>query len=469
MSYKLINGGGNFMRDRSNTSKFHLDGIPPLREAFPLGLQHVIAMFVPNLVPMMLVSQAAGLDHFHTTLLIQCAMIGAAIGTLLQEYPISLGKEYRIGSKLPVMLGLTYVFMPTCIAVAGQHGMATIFGAQIVAGLISIIFGVVFKKVRKYFPPVVTGTVVLSLGLSVFSLAINNIAGGASSTTYGSYQNWIVGMTVVVIVLFLQQWGKGLLKDSAILVGMLAGYIVAFGFNMIDFSPIAEAAWFAFPKPLAFGLDFRLDVIVMFVLLYFIVSVQIVGDFSVSAMGGLGREATDEELTGGIIGNSFSSAVTALLNNFPTATYSQNSGLVALNKVVSRYVLGVGAVILLIAGLCPKVGAAFSTIPNPVVGGGTLVVFSMIAMSGISLVNMQEFGARSKLIVGISLAFGLGVVNAKESIAMFPETFKLLFGQSSVVLATTIAVILNLIFPKEKEDAIEVRDKSSKKSIEVLS
>ncbi|MDU5081145.1 solute carrier family 23 protein [uncultured Tissierella sp.] len=304
------------MRDRSNTSKFHLDGILPLREAFPLGLQHVIAMFVPNLVPMMLVSQAAGLDHFHTTLLIQCAMIGAAIGTLLQEYPISLGKEYRIGSKLPVMLGLTYVFMPTCIAVAGQHGMATIFGAQIVAGLISIIFGVVFKKVRKYFPPVVTGTVVLSLGLSVFSLAINNIAGGASSATYGSYQNWIVGMTVVVIVLFLQQWGKGLLKDSAILVGMLAGYIVAFGFNMIDFSPIAEAAWFAFPKP---------------------------------------------------------------------------------------------------------------------------------------------------------LAFGLGVVNAKESIAMFPETFKLLFGQSSVVLATTIAVILNLIFPKEKEDAIEVRDKSSKKSIEVLS
>ncbi len=439
------------MRDRSNTSKFDIDGIPPLKEAFPLGLQHVLAMFVPNLVPMMLVSQAANLDQYHTTLLIQCAMIGAGIATLIQEYPITLGGGYRIGSRLPVMLGLTYVFMPTCIAVAGQYGLATIFGAQLVGGLVAILFGVAFKKVRKYFPPVVTGTVVLSLGLSVFSIAINNIAGGVGSAAYGSYRNWIVGMSVVLVVLFLQQFGKGLAKDSAILLGMVVGYIIAFGFNMIDFSPIREAAWFAIPKPLAFGLEFRLDVIVMFILLYFIVSVQIVGDFSVSAMGGLGREATDEELTGGIIGNSLTSALTALLNNFPTATYSQNSGLVALNKVVSRHVLGVGAMILFVAGLCPKVGAAFSTIPNPVVGGGTLVVFSMIAMSGVSLVNMQEFTARSKLIVGVSLAFGLGIVNAPQSIAQFSETFKLLFGQSSVVLATTVAVILNLVFPKDKE------------------
>lgn len=446
------------MRDRSNTSKFDLDGVPPLREAFPLGLQHVLAMFVPNLVPMILVSQAAGLDSYHTTLLIQCAMIGAGIATLMQVYPIRLRKEYRIGSGLPVMLGLTYVFMPTCISIAGKYGLAAIFGAQLVAGLIAMLFGVVFKKVRKFFPPVVTGTVVLSLGLSVFSIAINNIAGGVGSSTYGSYKNWIVGISVVIVVLFLQQFGKGLVRDSAILIGMLVGYVMAFGFSMIDFSPIREAAWFAIPKPLAFGIEFRLDVIVMFILLYFIVSVQIVGDFSVSAMGGLDREATDEELTGGIIGNSFSSALTALINNFPTATYSQNSGLVALNKVVSRHVLGVGAKILLIAGLCPKVGAVFSTIPNPVVGGGTLVVFSMIAMSGVSLVNMQEFTARSKLVVGVSLAFGLGVINVPESIAQFPETFKLLFGQSSVVLATTVAVILNLVFPKEKQDVVKVED-----------
>lgn len=446
------------MRDKSNTSKFHLDGVPPLREAFPLGLQHVIAMFVPNLVPMILVSQAANLDQYHTTLLIQCAMIGAAIATLIQQYPIKLCKGYRIGSRLPAMLGLTYIFMPACIAIAGEHGLGAVFGAQFVAGLVAVLFGVVFKRIRKYFPPVVTGTVVLALGLSVFSIAINNIAGGAGSPQYGSYRNWIVGMTVVIVVLLLQQFGKGLAKDSAILIGMLVGYIIAFGFKMIDFSPIHEASWFALPKPLAFGMEFRLDIIVMFILLYFIASVQMVGDLSVSAMGGLGREATDEELTGGIIGNSFSSALTALLNNFPTATYSQNSGLVALNKVVSRYVLGVGGMILLVAGLCPKIGAAFSTIPNPVVGGGTLVVFSMIAMSGVSLVTMDKFTSRSKLIVGISLAFGLGVVNVPESIAEFSETFKLLFGQSSVVLAATIAVILNLIFPKEKEESLKEKD-----------
>lgn len=436
---------------KKNRSKFDLDGIPPIREALPLGLQHVIAMFVPNLVPMILVSKAANLSSFETTLLIQCAMLGAGFATLLQEYPINLAGGYRIGSRLPVMLGLTYVFMPTCIALAGEYGLATIFGAQIVAGLFAILFGVAFKKVRKFFPPVVTGTVVLSLGLSVFGIAINNMAGGSGAANYGSYSNWIVGMSVVIIVLYLQQFGKGLMKDSAILIGMIAGYILAFSMKMIDFTPIREAAWFSLPKPLAFGLEFRPDVILMFILLYFIVSIQTVGDFSVSSIGGLGREATDEELTGGIIGNSLSSVLTAFINNFPTATYSQNSGLVALNKVVSRYVLGVGAFILIVAGLCPKIGAAFSTIPSPVVGGGTLVVFSMIAMSGVSLVSMNTFSARSKLIVGVSLAFALGIMNTKASIALFPDTFKLLFGQSSVVLATTIAVILNIIFPKEEE------------------
>ena len=440
------------MIDKSSTSKFHLDGVPPLREAFPLGLQHVVAMFVPNLVPMMLISQAANLDQFHTTLLIQCAMIGAGISTLLQEYPIQLTGGYRIGSRLPVMLGLTYVFLPTCIALAGQYGLATIFGAQIIAGFAAIIFGIAFKKIRKHFPPVVTGTVVMSLGLSVFNIAINNIAGGSGSSTYGSYTNWIIGIIVITVVLYFQQFGKGLAKSSSILLGMTTGYIISFALGMIEFSAVGAAAWFSVPKPLAFGLEFRLDVIMMFIILYFIVSIQVVGDFSVSAIGGLNREASNEELTGGIIGNGFTSIMTALINSFPTATYSQNSGMVALNKVVSRYVFGVGGVILLVAGFCPKIGALISTIPNPVVGGGTLVVFSMIAMSGVNLVTMQGFSGRSMLIVGISLAFGLGVINTPQSISQFPATFKLLLGQSSVVLSASIAFILNLIFPKDTEN-----------------
>lgn len=372
----------------------------------------------------------------------------------MQEYPIPLWNGYRMGSRLPVMLGLTYVFLPTCIALAGQHGLAAIFGAQIVAGIISILFGVVFKKVRKYFPPIVTGTVVLSLGLSVFSLSINNIAGGAGSPTFGSYKNWLVGIIVVCAVLYFSAFGKGLAKASSILLGMLIGYGVSLAFGMVSFEGFKNAPWFAFPTPLAFGVEFRPDVILMFVLLYFIVSIQIVGDFSVSAVGGLGREASDEELTGGIIGNSVSSVISAFLNSFPTATYSQNSGMVALNKVVSRYVIGVGAAILLIAGFCPKIGALISTIPNPVVGGGTLVVFSMIAMSGVRLITMKPLTGRTMLIVGVSLAFGLGVINAPDTIAQFPPTIQLLFGRSSVVLATTVAFILNLIFPGDKEELV---------------
>ena len=440
------------MRDRSNTSKFHLDGVPPLREAVPLGLQHVFAMFVGNIVPMIIVSQAQGLDASQTTLLIQAAMFGAAIATLLQAYPISLGRGYKLGAGLPVFMGLTYTFLPTCIAVANTSSLGVIFGAQIIGAIFSIFFGLGLKKIRKFFPTVVTGSIIMSIGVSLFPMAINNIAGGPGSPTFGSMSNWLVGIIVTVTILLFTTFGKGLLKDAAILIGIITGYAVSLTLNMIDFSGISGAPWFSMPKPFAFGLEFDFNIITLFIIMFLINSVEMIGDYSTSSVGGLGREATDTELSGGIIGNGISAIIAAIFNCFPTGTYSQNSGIVALTKITSRFVIGVGAFILLIASFMPKLGALISTIPSPVIGGATLVVFGMITMSGVGLLTSKPLTQRTMLIAGLSVGLGVGLVTVPETISGFPYMFKLFFGESSVVLTATIAFILNLVFPKDSED-----------------
>ena len=243
------------------------------------------------------------------------------------------------------------------------------------AGVIAISYGTLLKKMSSFFPPVVTGTIVMTVGVSIFNLAIGNIAGGTSSPDFGAPINWAVGVFVVLVVLGFNVFGKGLPKVAAILIGMTAGYILSVILGLVSFSGIGEAAWFAVPKPFAFGVKFDLGYILMFVLLYFIVAVQMIGDFNVSCMGGLDREPTPDEIGGGATANGITSIISAVLNSFPTATYSQNSGIVALTKVCSRFVILVGCGILFLAGLCPKVGAVLSTIPNCVIGGGTVVVF----------------------------------------------------------------------------------------------
>lgn len=437
------------MLDRSSTAKFHLDGVPLLREAFPLGLQHVLAMFVGNIVPMMVVSQVQGLSADQTTLLLQAAMFGAAIATLLQAYPIPIGKGYKLGAGLPVFMGLTYTFLPTCIAVAGTNSLRVIFGAQIIGAFFSMFFGVALGKIRRFFPSIVTGSIILAIGMSLFPMAINNMAGGAGSANFGSISNWAIGIIVMATILIFTVFGKGLLKDAAILMGIIVGYIIALSLNMIDFSGISGATWVSMPRPLAFGLEFQLDIVILFIVMFLINSVEMIGDYSTSAVGGMGREATDDELAGGIIGNGLTSIIAALFNCFPTGTYSQNSGIVALTKVTSRFVIAVGAFVLLIASFMPKLGALIATIPSPVIGGATIVVFGMIAMSGVSLITSKPLTQRSMLIAGISVGIGVGLVTVPETIAEFPYIFKLFFGESSVVLTATIAFILNLIFPDD--------------------
>lgn len=431
-------------------SKFELNGRPLLKEAVPLGLQHVLAMFVGNIVPMILVASAANLTPEEGNMLLQCCMIGAAISTMVQLYPIKIGK-LQIGSGLPCMMGLTYVFLPACLSIAGSRGVAYIFGAQIAAGIIAVSYGALLKKMSHLFPPVVTGTIVMTVGVSIFNLAIGNIAGGTSSPDFGNPLNWAVGVFVVAVVLGFNVFGKGLPKVAAILIGMIAGYLVSIPLGLVDFSGISDASWFTIPKPFAFGLKFNLGDFLAFLLLYFIVGVQMIGDFNVSCMGGLDREPTPDEIGGGVTANGFTSIISAIFNSFPTATYSQNSGIVALTKVCSRYVILVGSIILFVAGLCPKVGAVLSTIPNCVIGGGTVVVFAMIATSGMKLLTKAGFSNRNCLVIGVSLAFGLGTQFCKGASAQFPAGIASMLEENSVILTSIMAIILNLVFPTDKD------------------
>lgn len=433
-----------------SVSKFELDGRPALKEAIPLGLQHVLAMFVGNIVPMILVAATAGLSASESNMLLQCCMIGAAISTVIQLYPLKVG-GIQIGSGLPCMMGLTYVFLPACLSIAGSSGVAYIFGAQIAAGVVAISYGALLKKMTNLFPPVVTGTIVMTVGISIFNLAIGNIAGGTSSPSFGALINWGVGVFVVFVVLGFNVFGKGLPKVAAILIGMLGGYLISIPLGLVNFTGIGDVAWFAVPKPFAFGVKFNLGHFLMFLLLYFIVAVQMIGDFNVSCMGGLDREPMPEEIGGGATANGISSIISAVFNSFPTATYSQNSGIVALTKVCSRHVIGVGCVILFIAGLCPKVGAILSTIPNCVIGGGTVVVFAMIATSGMKLLAKAGFSNRNCLVIGVSLAFGLETQFCKGASAQFPSGVAAMLEENSVILTSILAIILNLVFPKEQE------------------
>lgn len=431
---------------------FEIDGRPAFIEALPLAFQHIVAMFVGNVAPILIISRVAKLDPSVTTILIQCAMLAAGVATFLQIYPIKLFAGLRIGSKLPVVMGTSFGFLPTVLAILGGNSvnLPVLFGAQIVGGVTSILIGAYLKKIRKYFPPLVAGTVVFSIGLSLFPIGINYMAGGVGTPTYGSYQNWTISLIVLATVLFFNQFTKGITKLSSILIGIVVGYVISVCLGIVNFAPVKEAAWFAFPKFFIFGTPkFEVGSMVAMIIMYLVTAIQAVGDLSAITLGGINREVTDKELSGGVIGNGVAAIMSAVLNSFPTATYSQNVGLVVLTKVVSRYVIGIAATVLLVAGFVPKFGAIINTIPSAVIGGGTITVFSMITMTGIQIISKSGITGRTMVIVGLSVAIGAGIGQVPQAIAQFPQFIKLIFG-SSVVMSTLLALLLNIILPKEE-------------------
>lgn len=430
---------------------FILDGKPSLGQTVPLALQHIVAMIVGCVTPAIIVAGVAGLSEQDSIILIQAALVMSAISTLLQLFPFKFGK-FRIGSGLPVIMGISFAYVPTMQAIAGSFDIATILGAQIVGGIIAIIVGIFIKQIRKFFPPLITGTVVFAIGLSLYPTAINYMAGGVSSPSYGSWQNWTVAFITLIIVTALNHFGKGIFKLASILIGVIAGYVVAMMFGMVDFSSVASASWFQFPSPLHFGIKFEASSCVAIGVLFAINSIQAIGDFSATTTGGLDRMPTDEELNGGILAYGCSNIFCALFGGLPTATYSQNVGIVGSTKVVAKRVFRTAAIVLLVAGLVPKFSSVLTTIPYCVLGGATVSVFASIAMTGVKLITAEPMTYRSTSIVGLAIALGMGITQANAALATFPAWVTTIFGKSPVVVATITAVILNLILPKEKEN-----------------
>ena len=430
---------------------FDFYGKPSFGQAMPLAIQHVLAMIVGCVTPSIIVAGVAGLSQQDSVILIQAALVMSALTTLLQLFPFIKTKWFAIGSGLPVMMGISFAYVPSMQAIAVEYDIATILGAQIVGGIIALLVGLNIKRIRKFFPPLITGTVVFAIGLSLYPTAINYMAGGDSSENYGSWQNWLVAIITLIVVTFLNHYGKGIWKLASILIGIIVGYIVALFFGMIDFSSVASASFFQLPKPMHFGITFEPSSCVAIGILFAINAVQAIGDFSATTTGAMNRMPTDKELTGGIVGYGISNIICAFFGGLPTATYSQNVGIVATTKVTSRRVMGLSAVILLAAGLIPKFSSLLTTIPYCVLGGATISVFASIAMTGMKLIASEELNFRNTSIVGLAIAVGMGVTQASASLAQFPDWVTTIFGKSPVVLATISAIILNLVLPKQMD------------------
>lgn len=442
---------------------FQLNGIPPLGMSISLALQHLVAMIVGCVTPAIIIANALGLPQSERVLLIQVSLVMSAVTTLIELFPIG-GK---LGSGLPVIFGISFAYLPSMQAIVGGGGdIATIAGAMIVGGIVAAVVGVFVKKIRRFFPPIITGTVVFTIGLSLYPTAINYMAGGAGNTyevvvlrkgltsalVHGSWQNWAVAAFTLIVVMVMSNKGKGICKLAAILLGMIAGYIVAAVFGMVDLSEVRDAAWFSLPQFMHFGIKFEFSACIALALLFAINAIQAIGDLTATTVGGLNREPTDQELQGGIVTYGLTNVLSAFFGSLPTATYSQNVGIVTTNKVVNRVVFALAGGFLLLAGLIPKFSAILTTIPQCVLGGATITVFSTIAMTGMKLIASETISPRNTTIVGLSAALGVGISQSSSALSQFPESITIIFGKTPVVIATIMAVLLNLILPRENKD-----------------
>ncbi len=420
---------------------------PPLAQAIPLGIQHVLAMFASNITPAIIVSIAAGFSFGSTEMvyMIQMVMVFAGISTLIQT--VGLGP---VGARLPVVQGTSFAFIPVMIPVVKGAGMGALFGGVVIGGVFHFFLGTVIGRMRSWLPPLVTGIVVLTIGLALIPVGIKYAAGGVplmGKPEFGTFQHWGLAIVVVVVTLALKFFTRGMLSTAAVLVGLLAGYLVALVLGMVNFGRVGGAAWFAVPNPLHFGFEVNAAAVIGMCLMAVVSAIETVGDISGITKGGAGREATDREIAGGTMADGVGTALSGLFGGLPNTSFSQNVGLVSMTGVMSRHVVTCGAVFLVVAGLIPKVGAVVATMPIAVLGGGVIVMFGMVASAGINMLSEVRWNRRNMLILAISLSVGLGLQTVPEALQHLPATLKILLT-SGLLPAAFLAVVLNLALPE---------------------
>ena len=423
---------------------------PPMGQAAPLGLQHVLAMFASNVTPSIIVAGAAGLQFggAEQVYLIQMAMLFAGIATLFQT--IGFGP---VGARLPIMQGTSFAFVGVLAGIAATQGLGVALTSCIIGGLIHFALGSVIANIRYLFPPLVTGLVILAIGLYLVPVGIKYAAGGAAdfqmaAESFGSLMHWTVALTVIVVALGFKFMTKGILSNAAILLGLIAGYLVAFMFGMVNFAAVGKASWVTGLQTLPYGFEFNLGAVIGVTIVSIVSAVETIGDTSATAKAGAGREATDEEISGATYADGLGTAVAGVFGGLPNTSFSQNVGIVGMTGIMSRHVVTIAGAIMVICGLIPKIGAIIASMPLPVLGGGVIVMFGMVAAAGLNVLSEIKMSRRNMIIIALSLSIGLGFNLVPSAVQYLPGIWKTL-ATSAVAPTAFLAIVLNQILPED--------------------
>ncbi|ADE39615.1 uracil-xanthine permease family protein [Candidatus Puniceispirillum marinum] len=424
----------------------------PMGPRVALGLQHVLAMFASNVTPSIIIAGAAGFAFGGEDMvfLIQMAMLFAGIATLFQT--IGIGP---VGARLPVMQGTSFAFVPIMIGIVKAGGMATLMGAIIVAGIFHTFLGAIIGRIRHLFPPLVSGMVIMAIGLALLPVGIKYAAGGAAAfqmdaPEWGDFSKWGLALTVIIVALGFKFFTRGIASSAAILLGLIAGYLVGIVTGVVNFSGVAKAAWFVVPTPFKYGIEFSAFAIIGMMLMSIVSAIETVGDISGIAKGGANREATDEELAGGTYADGLGSAIAGIFGGLPNTSFSQNVGLISMTGVMSRGVVTISGIFLIICGFIPKIGAIISAMPISVLGGGVILMFGMVVSAGINMLSDVHWSRRNMVILATSLSVGLGLQAVPKSMQHLPDSFEMLMV-SGLLPVAVLAVVMNMLLPEDAD------------------
>ena len=424
----------------------------PMAPRVALGMQHVLAMFASNVTPSIIVAGAAGFAFGGADMvfLIQMAMLFAGVATLFQT--IGFGP---VGARLPVMQGTSFAFVPIMIGIVKSSGMAALMGSVVVAGLFHAALGTIIGRIRHWFPPLVSGMVITTIGLYLIPVGIKYAAGGAAdfqmnNPAWGGFGSWGLALVVIFVALGCKFYTRGLTSSAAVLIGLVAGYVVGIATGAVNFGGIGKAAWFAIPMPFKYGIEFNMTAIIGMCLISIVSAIETVGDISGIAKGGAGREATDKELAGGTYADGFGSAIAGVFGGLPNTSFSQNVGIVSMTGVMSRGVVTIGAIFLIICGFVPKIGAVVAAMPISVLGGGVILMFGMVVSAGINMLAGVNWSRRNMMILATSMSVGLGLQAVPKSMQHLPDTLEML-AVSGLLPVAVLAVVMNLVLPEDAD------------------
>lgn len=446
------------MSNKSNSSVsniYQLEGRVPVSRAIPFGLQHILAMFVANISPIIIVAGASGVSGKQLAMLIQSAMLIAGIGTLIQFFPL-----WKIGSGLPIVMGISFTFVSIMCYIGANYGYGTIMGAVLIGGLIEGCLGLFAKYWMKIISPIVSASVVTAIGFSLLSVGSTSFGGGSGSENFGSVENWILGTITLLCCILFNIFAKSYWKQLSVLFGLVVGYLVAIPMGLVDFSSLAGTSVIALPHLMPFKMEFHLNAIISVALIFLVSATETIGDTQALANSGLNRSATTKEISGSLACDGFISSLSSLFGCMPITSFSQNVGLVAMTKVVNRFTIATGALIMILAGIFPIFGAVLATLPDAVLGGCTIMMFGTIVVSGLQMIGKCGYSQRNITIVALSLSIGIGFTQVPELFSVFPKIIETVFAENCVAVVFLVAVILNLILPQNMEAFEETKAES---------